>query len=66
MDLLQYLGTQAQYVYSLMAMSQGTTMDLIGQKKVTHVQLALEALRNIIRSSPGKSRFMRFILLIVH
>ncbi|XP_055340824.1 dnaJ homolog subfamily C member 13-like [Paramacrobiotus metropolitanus] len=51
-DLLHYLGSEAQYVHSLMSMpdKKGVKIDA---KRISNVEMALEALRNIVRASPG-------------
>ncbi|XP_077997979.1 dnaJ homolog subfamily C member 13-like [Glandiceps talaboti] len=55
--LLDFLGSQAQYLHSLMALKSGgmdTTKSSAPQKKrLLHVEMALEALRNVIRNNPG-------------
>lgn len=54
-DLVHYLDSEAQYVHTLMTMSQQDMKNIkVDQKRVTNVELALEALRNIVRSNPGK------------
>lgn len=56
-DLLDFLGSQAQYLYSLMALqqqnrnfgsSQSGTSD-----RLKNVEMSLEALRNVIKNNPG-------------
>ena len=49
-ELLDFLGSQAQYLHSLMSLQQQTSTS----KRLKHVEMALEAQRNVIRSNPGK------------
>ncbi|XP_070570129.1 dnaJ homolog subfamily C member 13-like isoform X2 [Ptychodera flava] len=53
--LLDFLGSQAQYLHSLMQLSGlDTKKATTAQKTRLHqVEMALEALRNVIRNSPG-------------
>ncbi|XP_046378006.2 dnaJ homolog subfamily C member 13-like [Haliotis rufescens] len=54
-DLLDYLGSQAQYLHSLMMLQQqkkaSTHSDQGG--RLGKVEMALEALRNVIKNNPG-------------
>ncbi|CAH1789259.1 unnamed protein product [Owenia fusiformis] len=54
-DLLDYLGSQAQYLHSLMALSkQNNAAPQQGQgERLLRVEMALEALRNVIKNNPG-------------
>ncbi|XP_064647249.1 dnaJ homolog subfamily C member 13-like isoform X1 [Lineus longissimus] len=54
-DLLDYLGSQAQYLHSLMALSAQDCINATQQQegRLIHVELALEALRNVIKNNPG-------------
>ena len=69
LDLLDYLGSQAQYLHSLMALKQQQEQQLQQQNmqilqpqrqnsasadRLRNIEMALEALRNVIRSNPGK------------
>ena len=55
-DLLEFLGSQAQYLHSLMALSQQDCINTSSERseRLHNVQMALEALRNVINSNPGK------------
>ena len=54
-DLLDFLGSQAQYLHSLLMLQQsgknspGSTQT----SRLNHVEMSLEALRNVIRNNPG-------------
>ena len=54
-DLLDYLGSHAQYMYSMLAMcSTNNTAPLqVDERKLKNVESALEALRNCIRNNDG-------------
>ncbi|GAB1606314.1 dnaJ homolog subfamily C member 13-like isoform X2 [Argonauta hians] len=55
-DLLDFLGSEAQYLYSLMALQQQNRSFGSGQgssDRLRNVEMALEALRNVIRNNPG-------------
>ncbi|CAB3992239.1 dnaJ homolog subfamily C member 13-like [Paramuricea clavata] len=55
-DLLNFIGNQAQYLHSLLqlqAASQDTTESGTQHQRFEHVAMALEALRNVIKASPG-------------
>ncbi|XP_043196340.1 dnaJ homolog subfamily C member 13-like isoform X3 [Amphibalanus amphitrite] len=53
-DLLDFIGSLAQYLHSLQAMaaSPADTSDASGTK-VKHAEMALEALANVIQNNPG-------------
>lgn len=55
LDLLDYLGAQAQYLYSLMALttSNSTLNQKASLQRLKNVETALEALRNVIRNNSG-------------
>ena len=55
-DLLDFIGSLAQYLHSLQAMaaSPGDASDASGCK-VKHAEMALEALANVIQNNPGES-----------
>ncbi|GFR63073.1 LOW QUALITY PROTEIN: DnaJ-like protein subfamily C member 13 [Elysia marginata] len=50
-DLLDYLGSQAQYLHSQLMLQKERSPDHLSRMK--HIEMALEALRNIIKASPG-------------
>ena len=50
-DLLDFLGSQAQYLHSLMSLTQQTSNS--SSQRLRNVEMALEAQRNVIRSNPG-------------
>lgn len=57
-DLLDFLGSQAQYLHSLLVLQQSGKNSPQGQgstqrSRLCHVEMALEALRNVIRNNPG-------------
>eukprot|EP00058_Branchiostoma_floridae_P000587 XP_002586075.1 hypothetical protein BRAFLDRAFT_252432 [Branchiostoma floridae] len=53
--LIDFLGSQAEYLHSLLALSQGTmdTTKESNKQRLRDVEMALEALRNVIRNNPG-------------
>ncbi|CAG2229949.1 DNAJC13 [Mytilus edulis] len=54
-DLLDYMGSQAQYLHSLMMLqqqSQNSSQTKQGDR-LQHVEMALEGLRNVIKNNPG-------------
>ena len=60
-DLLDYLGSQAQYLHSLMALQDHKGQDgkvnaTVNPERMRNVEMALEALRNVIRNNPGESK----------
>ncbi|KAG1687435.1 DnaJ subfamily C member 13 [Nymphon striatum] len=52
-DLLDYLGSQAQYLHSLVAMTDQKVDATKSQSRLEHVEMALKALSNIIKNYPG-------------
>lgn len=61
-DLLTYLGSQAQYLHSKMALLQPTAVGSQANAakqlspssdRMTSIEMALEALRNVIKNNPG-------------
>ncbi|XP_064598102.1 dnaJ homolog subfamily C member 13-like isoform X2 [Liolophura sinensis] len=53
-DLLDFLGSQAQYLYSLMSLQQqGKPVTAAGSERLKSVELSLEALRNVIKNNPA-------------
>ena len=61
-DLLDFIGSLAQYLHSLQAMSAaaGDTSDASGST-VKHADMALQALANVIQNNPGQWRSFRTI-----
>lgn len=52
-DLIEFLGSEAQYLHSLMAL-MATDLDFKkNQKRLDTSTMALEALRNVIKNNPG-------------
>ena len=58
-DLLEFLGSQAQYLHSLMALTASNIDTSKSSDRLGAVEQALEALRNVIKSNPGKTRKRR-------
>ncbi|KAK6166630.1 hypothetical protein SNE40_023278 [Patella caerulea] len=54
-DLLDFLGSQAQYLHSLLMLQQQkkATQQSTKGGRLSQVEMALEALRNVIRNNPG-------------
>lgn len=53
-DLLDFLGSQAQYLHSLLTlMQQNTASTNTSAERLVNVERALEALRNVIMNNPG-------------
>uniref|UniRef100_A0A8D2LW72 DnaJ heat shock protein family (Hsp40) member C13 n=1 Tax=Varanus komodoensis TaxID=61221 RepID=A0A8D2LW72_VARKO len=53
-SLLDYIGSQAQYLHTLMAMTQtGKVESNQHGERLRRVEMALEALRNVIKHNPG-------------
>ncbi|XP_053386463.1 dnaJ homolog subfamily C member 13-like isoform X2 [Mercenaria mercenaria] len=57
-DLLDFLGSQAQYLHSLLMLKQSNQKSSEGQgssqlSRLSQVEMALEALRNVIKNNPG-------------
>ncbi|KAI0215551.1 DnaJ-like subfamily C member 13 [Lamellibrachia satsuma] len=52
-DLLEYLGSQAQYFHSLMALQKRDVEATANAQRLRNVEMGLEALRNVIRNNPG-------------
>lgn len=54
-SLLDYIGSQAQYLHTLMAITQtGKVESNQHGERLRRVEMALEALRNVIKHNPGK------------
>lgn len=54
-SLLDYIGSQAQYLHTLMAMTQtGKVESNQHGERLRRVEMALEALRNVIKHNPGE------------
>ncbi|KAK2171869.1 hypothetical protein NP493_1017g02008, partial [Ridgeia piscesae] len=51
-DLLEYLGSQAQYFHSLMALQKRDVEATANAHRLRNVEMGLEALRNVIRNNP--------------
>ncbi|XP_023933252.1 dnaJ homolog subfamily C member 13-like [Lingula anatina] len=52
-DLLDFLGSQAQYLHSLMSLQQAEICANKQGERLKQVEQALEALRNVIKNNPG-------------
>lgn len=52
-DLLDYLGSQAQYLHSLMSMTDKDMKATISLERIHNIEIALEALRNVLKNNPG-------------
>ncbi|XP_025080789.1 dnaJ homolog subfamily C member 13-like isoform X2 [Pomacea canaliculata] len=54
-DLLDFLGSQAQYLHSLMMLQQQSqpTANMDQSQRLARIEMALEGLRNVIRNNPG-------------
>lgn len=53
-SLLDYIGSQAQYLHTLMAMTQtGKVESNQHEDRLRRAEMALEALRNVIKNNPG-------------
>lgn len=54
-SLLDYIGSQAQYLHTLMAITQmGKVESNQHGDRLRRVEMALEALRNVIKHNPGE------------
>lgn len=53
-ELLKYLDSQAQYLHSFMSLAETGTQHASQNDHCHEVEMALEALRNIIKNNPGK------------
>lgn len=65
-SLLDYVGSQAQYLHTLMAITQtGKVESNQHGDRLRRVEMALEALRNVIKHNPGKlkTEFPQYTLL---
>ncbi|KAJ8336734.1 hypothetical protein SKAU_G00379540 [Synaphobranchus kaupii] len=72
-SLLDYVGSQAQYLHTLLAMTQASQVESqLHAKRLQFAEMALEALRNVIKNNPGSESEclghfkMLFSLLRVH
>lgn len=55
-SLLDYVGSQAQYLHTLLAMTQTNKVESQQHAHRLHwAEMALEALCNVIKNNPGKS-----------
>lgn len=53
-SLLDYVGSQAQYLHTLLAMSQSNKVESQAHaERLRFAEMALEALRNVIKNNPG-------------
>lgn len=53
-SLLDYVGSQAQYLTTLLAMSQSNKVESQQHaERLRWAEMALEALRNVIKNNPG-------------
>uniref|UniRef100_A0A3Q3W297 J domain-containing protein n=1 Tax=Mola mola TaxID=94237 RepID=A0A3Q3W297_MOLML len=53
-SLLDYVGSQAQYLHTLLAMSQSSKVESQAHaERLRFAEMALEALRNVIKNNPG-------------
>lgn len=53
-SLLDYVGSQAQYLHTLLAMSQTNKVESQQHaERLRFAEMALEALRNVIKNNPG-------------
>ncbi|KAJ3611304.1 hypothetical protein NHX12_021320 [Muraenolepis orangiensis] len=53
-SLLDYVGSQAQYLYTLLAMSHSNKVESQQHaERLRFAEMALEALRNVIKNNPG-------------
>ncbi|KAK3742179.1 hypothetical protein QZH41_012074 [Actinostola sp. cb2023] len=52
-DLVNYLGSEAQYLHSLMALTASELDAKANKERLSHAGMALEALRNVIKNNPG-------------
>lgn len=56
-SLLDYVGSQAQYLHTLLAMSQSNKVESQQHaERLRFAEMALEALRNVIKNNPGEIR----------
>lgn len=54
-SLLDYVGSQAQYLHTLLAMSQSNKVESQQHaERLRFAEMALEALRNVIKNNPGE------------
>ena len=52
-DLLDFMGSQAQYLHSLMMLNQNNAKPPAQGSRLKQVEMALEGLRNVIKNNPG-------------
>lgn len=66
-SLLDYVGSQAQYLHTLLAMSQSNKVESQQHaERLRFAEMALEALRNVIKNNPGEiSHFFNFHFVCV-
>lgn len=53
LELLDFLSSQAQYLYSLMTLQSSGIKQETNQTRLKSVEMALEALRNVVKNNPG-------------
>ncbi|GIY06445.1 dnaJ homolog subfamily C member 13 [Caerostris darwini] len=53
LELLDFLSSQAQYLYSLMTLQSSGVKQETNQTRLKSVEMALEALRNVVKNNPG-------------
>lgn len=64
-SLLDYIGSQAQYLHTLMAMTQTGKVESDQHVDRLHrVEMALEALRNVIKHNPGRNYIIRLLCTV--
>lgn len=55
-NLLDYVGSQAQYLHTLLALTQTNKVESQQHAQRLHwAEMALEALRNVIKNNPGNT-----------
>ncbi|KAL8571849.1 DnaJ subfamily C member 13 [Nucella lapillus] len=52
-DMLDFLGSQAQYLHSMMMLKQQGQPSSDQTQRLTKIEMALEGLRNVIKNNPG-------------
>lgn len=63
-SLLDYIGSQAQYLHTLMAITQtGKVESNQHGDRLRRVEMALEALRNVIKHNPGRLKKKNTLLI---
>lgn len=63
-SLLDYVGSQAQYLHTLLAMSQSNKVESQQHaERLRFAEMALEALRNVIKNNPGDPMTLICVML---